>query len=67
MKIKRTRLEGEERERILLSLAALQESNKSTDQSTQTDELFVSGQRYEITYGVEEFPIVELCENETNI
>ena len=58
---KRT-LEGKERESIWLLIQMSTPINESNNQRFWHEEYLLGGKRYDVTYGVEEDPIIEVYE-----
>jgi hypothetical protein len=59
-------LEGKERENIWLLIQMSTPINESNNQRFWYEEYLIGGKRYNVTYGVEDTPIVEVYEDETN-
>jgi hypothetical protein len=59
-------LEGKERENIWLLIKLTTPVSESNNQRTWTEEYLIGGKRYDVTYGVEDEPIVEVYEDEIN-
>ena len=58
---KRT-LEGKERENIWLLIQMSTPINESNNQRFWHEEYMLSGKRYDVTYGLEDDPIIEVYE-----
>ena len=61
---KRT-LEGQERERVWLLIQMSTPVHESNNQRFWNEEYLIGGRRYDVTYGVEDTPIVEVYEDDT--
>lgn len=60
---KRT-LKGKEREQIWTLILMSTPVSESNNQRTFTEEYLIGNKRYDVTYGLEEEPLVEVYENE---
>lgn len=58
---KRT-LEGQERERVWLLIQMATPVNESNNQRFWHEEYLIGGKRYDVTYGLEDTPVVEVYE-----
>jgi len=58
----RRRLEGKERENIWLLISLLSPVSSSNNQRTWTDEYHLNGKKYDVTYGLEDIPVIEELE-----
>jgi hypothetical protein len=57
-------LEGQEREHAWLLIKMSSPVCESNNQRFITEEYLISGRRYDVTYGVEDEPIVEIYEED---
>lgn len=55
-------LEGKEREQIWLLLSLLSPIRQSNNQRTWTDEYELNGKKYNVTYGLEDEPVIDEIE-----
>jgi hypothetical protein len=60
------RLEGKERENIWLLIKLTTPVRESNNQRFWTEEYLIGNRRYDVTYGLEDNPIIEVYENEIN-
>ena len=60
-------LEGQEREHAWLLINMSSPVCESNNQRFITEEYVISGRRYDVTYGIEETPIIEIYENEEDL
>lgn len=60
---KRT-LEGKEREQIWTLILMSTPVGESNNQRTFTEEYLIGNKRYDVTYGLEADPVIEVYENE---
>ena len=60
-------LEGQEREHAWLLIKMSTPVRESNNQRFWTDEYVIGGRRYNVTYGVEDEPIVEVYEDEEDL
>lgn len=60
-------LEGKEREQIWLLIQMSTPVSESNNQRFWHEEYLIGGKRYDVTYGVEDNPIVEVYEDETDM
>jgi hypothetical protein len=58
-------LEDQERDHVLLLVAMSEPVRSSNNQRFWTDEYVIGGRRYDVTYGVEDDPIVEVYEEDS--
>jgi hypothetical protein len=58
----RRTLEGKERENIWLLLSLLEPVRQSNNQRTWTDEYHLNGKKYDVTYGLEDNPVIDELE-----
>ena len=59
-------LKGKERENVWLLIQMSTPVSESNNQRFWNEEYLIRGKRYDVTYGVEDTPIVEVYEDETN-
>jgi hypothetical protein len=57
-------LEGKERDQIWLLLSMIEPVSQSNNQRTWTDEYELNGKKYNVTYGLEDEPIIDELEIE---
>lgn len=60
-------LEGNEREHAWLLINMSTPVHQSNNQRFWTDEYLISGRRYDVTYGIEDDPIIEVYEDEEDL
>jgi hypothetical protein len=58
-------LEGQEREHAWLLIKMSTPLSESNNQRFWTEEYLIGGRRYDVTYGVEDIPIVEVYEEDS--
>lgn len=58
-------LEGQEREHVWLLIQMSTPVRESNNQRFWHEEYLIGGRRYDVTYGVEDTPIVEVYEDDT--
>jgi hypothetical protein len=58
-------LEGQEREHAWLLIKMSTPVSESNNQRFWTEEYLIAGRRYDVTYGVEDNPIVEVYEEDS--
>ena len=63
---KRT-LMGQERERIWLLMQLTTPVSESNNQRFWNEEYIIGGRRYDVTYGLEDDPVIEVYEDETDM
>ncbi len=61
------RLEGSDRDKVWLLIQMSTPINESNNQRFWHEEYLIGGKRYDVTYGIEDEPIVEVYEDETNM
>lgn len=61
------RLEGKELENIWSLLQLTTPYSESNNQRTWTDEYLIGSKRYDVIYGLEDDPVVEVHEDDTDI
>lgn len=59
-------LEGKERENVWLLIQMSTPVRESNNQRFWNEEYLISGRRYDVTYGLEDNPVIEVYEDETN-
>lgn len=57
-------LEGQEREHVWLLIQMSTPINESNNQRFWYEEYLIGDHRYNVTYGIEDYPIIEVYENE---
>lgn len=60
---KRTEITGDDYKHLMLILRMLEPNEFSNNQRTWTDTYLYNGKKYDVTYGLEEEPILELVED----
>ncbi len=60
-------LEGKEREQTWLLILMSTPVRESNNQRFWYEEYLIGGRRYDVTYGVEDYPIIEVYEDETDM
>ena len=60
-------LEGNERAQVWMFIQMSTPVRNSNNQRFWTDEYLIGKTRYDVTYGVEDEPIIEVYEDETNM
>ncbi len=60
-------LMGKELENIQFLMDMCEPVRSTNNQRSVTDEYLIGGRRYDVTYGIEDDPIVEVYEDETDV
>lgn len=60
-------LKGQEREHTWLLIKMSTPVRESNNQRFWNEEYLIGGKRYDVTYGLEEHPIIEVYEDDTNL
>ncbi len=60
------RLEDKERENVWLLILMSTPVNESNNQRFWCEEYLIGNKRYDVTYGLEDYPIIEVYEDETD-